>query len=303
MPAPIDFYFEFASPYGYLASTQIEALGARHGREVVWHPIMLGAAFKETGARPLTQTPLKGPYLRHDVPRFARLLGVPFREPPVMPANSLAASRAFVWLEPDDPELAKRLAQAVFHAHWGEGRDIGAPEQVAEIAAPLGIERSALLAAAGRSRRSRTASSRRPRPRSSAACSARPSSSSMASRSGAPIAWLRSTPGSPAAAGRRFPGHDRAPAADSTGARTAASGSRSIAQQIHNAFDDRLIAELTAELTRLARRSGRTRGRADRQRQELFGRRRPQLDAPDRELWRGREPGRRQSAWRSSWRP
>ena len=148
MPPPIDFYFEFASPYGYLASTQIEDLGARHGRAVVWHPIMLGAAFKETGARPLTETPLKGPYLRQDVPRFARLLGVPFRAPPVMPANSLAASRAFVWLDRDNPRLAKRLAQTIFHAHWGEGRDIGAPEQVADIAAaPLGIERPMLLAA------------------------------------------------------------------------------------------------------------------------------------------------------------
>jgi 2-hydroxychromene-2-carboxylate isomerase len=145
----IDFYFEFASPYGYLASTQIDDLGARHGRQVIWHPIMLGAAFKETGARPLMQTPLKGPYLRHDVPRIARLLGVPFREPPVMPANSLAASRAFVWLEPAEPKLARSLAQAIFHAHWGEGRDISAPEQVAEIATPLGIERSALLAALG----------------------------------------------------------------------------------------------------------------------------------------------------------
>ncbi len=147
MSAPIDFYFEFASPYGYLASTQIEALGARHGRAVAWHPLMLGAAFKETGARPLAHVPLKGPYLRRDVPRFARLLGVPFQEPPVMPANSLAASRAFVWLEPDDPELAKRLAQAIFDAHWGQGQDIDSPEQVAEVAAALGIERSALLAA------------------------------------------------------------------------------------------------------------------------------------------------------------
>ena len=147
MAAPIDFYFEFASPYGYLASTQIDAIGARHGRAVAWHPIMLGAAFKETGAKPLTQTPLKGPYLLHDAPRFARLLGVPFTVPPVMPANSLAASRAFVWLQADDPALARRLAQAVLHAHWGEGQDIGAPEQVAEIAAALGIGREALLAA------------------------------------------------------------------------------------------------------------------------------------------------------------
>jgi 2-hydroxychromene-2-carboxylate isomerase len=147
--APIDFYFEFASPYGYLASTQIEAIATRHGREVFWHPIMLGAAFKETGARPLTHTPLKAPYLLHDVPRFARLLGVPFREPPVMPANSLAASRAVVWLQPDDAALAKQLAKAVFHAHWGLGQDISSAGQVAEIAGSLGIDREALLAAIG----------------------------------------------------------------------------------------------------------------------------------------------------------
>ena len=144
----IDFYFEFASPYGYLASTQIDRIGARHGREVRWLPIMLGAAFKKTGAQPLMHTPLKGEYMMQDLPRFARLLGVPFTAPPVMPANSLAASRAMLWLEADDPELAKRLAKAVLAAHWGEGRDIGSPEQVAEIAKErVGIEQGALLAA------------------------------------------------------------------------------------------------------------------------------------------------------------
>jgi 2-hydroxychromene-2-carboxylate isomerase len=147
MATPIDFYFEFASPYGYLASTQIEAIAERHGREVAWHPIMLGAAFKETGARPLTQTPLKGPYLLHDVPRFARLLGVPLKLPPVMPMNSLAASRACVWLAETGAGQAKRLAQALFHAHWGEGRDLAAPDAVADVAIGLGIERDVLLAA------------------------------------------------------------------------------------------------------------------------------------------------------------
>jgi 2-hydroxychromene-2-carboxylate isomerase len=145
--APIEFYFEFASPYGYLANTRIDALAARYGREVRWRPIMLGAAFKLTGAQPLVRTPLKGDYMMRDLPRFARLLGVPFQAPPIMPANSLAASRACIWLAQDDPAKAKALAQAVFHAHWGEGRDIARPEDVAEIAARLGIEREALLAA------------------------------------------------------------------------------------------------------------------------------------------------------------
>jgi 2-hydroxychromene-2-carboxylate isomerase len=147
MNAPLDFYFEFASPYGYLASTQIDALAARHGRTVAWRPIMLGAAFKETGARPLMQTPLKAPYLLHDLPRFARLLGVPLALPPVMPMNSLAASRACVWLDEDSAELAKSLAKALLHAHWGEGQDLSAPEAVAEVAAGIGIDRAALLAA------------------------------------------------------------------------------------------------------------------------------------------------------------
>jgi 2-hydroxychromene-2-carboxylate isomerase len=145
--APVEFYFEFASPYGYLASTRIDALAARHGREVSWRPIMLGAAFKLTGAQPLVRTPLKGDYMRRDLPRVARVLDVPFRAPPVMPANSLAASRACIWLAQDSPKEAKTLAQAIFHAHWGEGRDIARPDDIAEIAEPLGIERTTLLAA------------------------------------------------------------------------------------------------------------------------------------------------------------
>jgi len=145
MARPIDFYFEFASPYGYLASTRIDDIGARYGREVVWHPIMLGAAFKHTGAQPLMHTPLKSDYFLHDVPRFARYLGVPLTRPDVMPVNSLAASRACLWAEEQAAGLGKRLAKALYAAHWGEGRDIGPPEVVAEVAEPLGLDRQKLL--------------------------------------------------------------------------------------------------------------------------------------------------------------
>ncbi len=147
MPAPLDFYFEFASPYGYLASLRIDAIAAAHGREVTWRPIMLGAALKLTGSLPNVQAPLKREYLLRDVPRFARLLDAPLVFPPVLPMNSLAASRAYWWLFEQDEDLAKGLAQAIYHAHWGEGRDLSAPEAVAEVAATLGIDRGELLAA------------------------------------------------------------------------------------------------------------------------------------------------------------
>lgn len=140
MPEPIDFYFEFASPYGYLASLRIDAIAAAHEREVVWRPIMLGAALKATGGGPNMSLPLKGPYLLRDAPRFARLLDAPFELPPVMPMNSLAASRAYWWLYDQDPDMAKGFAQCVYHRHWGEGQDLSTPEQVAEVGATLGIE-------------------------------------------------------------------------------------------------------------------------------------------------------------------
>ena len=147
MPEPIVFYFDFASPYGYLASTQIDTLAERHGRTVDWHPIMLGAAMKVTGGRPLVQIPMRDEYSRHDMPRFARYLGVPFAFPPVMPILTLAAARAYYWCRDSDPALAHRLARALYNAHFGEGKDIAQPEQVAEIAATLDIDPDALIPA------------------------------------------------------------------------------------------------------------------------------------------------------------
>ena len=51
LPA-IDFYFDFSSPYGYLASTRINALAAKYQRDVTWRPILLGPMFKAAGTAP-----------------------------------------------------------------------------------------------------------------------------------------------------------------------------------------------------------------------------------------------------------
>ena len=147
MAAAIDFYFDFSSPYGYLASTQIDALAAKHGRKVAWHPFLLGIAFKTTGQRPLPEQPIRGPYHVRDFERSARLLGVPFKLPEPFPFPSLAACRAFYWLEDSDEARAKALAKGVYHAAFGEGRDMRTVDAVAAIAQPLGTDPAALKAA------------------------------------------------------------------------------------------------------------------------------------------------------------
>ncbi|GIX29400.1 MAG: 2-hydroxychromene-2-carboxylate isomerase [Burkholderiales bacterium] len=147
MSAPIDFYFDYSSPYGYLASTRIEALAARHGREVVWRPILLGAVFKVTGGQPLPTVPLKGDYARRDMLRCARYYGIPLRIPSKFPVATQAPARATYWLWDRDPAKAKALASALFHAYFVDDRDISSPEVTAEVAASMGLPGEALRAA------------------------------------------------------------------------------------------------------------------------------------------------------------
>jgi 2-hydroxychromene-2-carboxylate isomerase len=145
MPQPIEFFFDFSSPYGYLASRKIDALGARFGREVVWRPILLGAVFKLTGSAPLTTIPIKGDYVQRDFARFARLLGVSFKMPEVFPFSSIHAVRAFWWLEARDPKAAHDLAQHLYNKAF-DGNDIASAQAVAAAAAEIGIDGAALLA-------------------------------------------------------------------------------------------------------------------------------------------------------------
>ena len=147
MANPIDFYFDFSSPYGYLAAQEVDAVAEKHGRMVAWKPYLLGAVFKTTGSQPLLNIPMKGDYARHDLPRMARLVGVPFKMPSPFPSMSVAACRAFSWLDAENPAKAKALAKAIYHGSFGEGRDMSGAEAVVEVASGIDIDPAALGAA------------------------------------------------------------------------------------------------------------------------------------------------------------
>ena len=140
---PIEFYFDFSSPYGYIASHKIEALAAKHERAVNWHPVLLGAVFKITGGRPLPEQPLKGEYAKRDIERSARFHGVPFRMPEPFPVSTVAACRAFYALS--DKAKAVQLAKALFRAYFVENVNISDSENVAQVAASAGSDVRASL--------------------------------------------------------------------------------------------------------------------------------------------------------------
>lgn len=147
MPAPIDFYFDFLSPFGYLAAMKIDDLAARHNRTANWHPFLLGiTVVKIMGLKPLLDTPLKGPYLLRDMPRLAKLLNVPLKLPEgdVM-FDSLPAARAFYWMHDQHPDKAKTFAKRLYMLRFQEIADIADPERLAVEAQALGFSGNALL--------------------------------------------------------------------------------------------------------------------------------------------------------------
>jgi 2-hydroxychromene-2-carboxylate isomerase len=146
MPNPIEFLFDFSSPYSFLASEQIEPLAARHGRTVVFQPILLGAVFKASGSAPLTeQYGPKAGYSVHDFERSARFAGVRYRHPSKFPIGAVTASRAVLWLRQHRPDQASPFVHAVFRAFFQDDRDISDASVVAEIAQSLGIGGPALI--------------------------------------------------------------------------------------------------------------------------------------------------------------
>ena len=150
MSEPILFYFDFSSPYGYLGSVGIERLAAERGRLVQWRPILLGVSVvKVMGLKALADTPLKRDYVRHDVERCALVLGIPFRRASLAPMRPLAAARAFVWLDEQDPAVAKRFGQTIYRAQWAEARDMSSADAVVAAGTSIGLDADALRAAIG----------------------------------------------------------------------------------------------------------------------------------------------------------
>jgi len=147
MASAIEFYFDFSSPYSYIASEQIESLAARTGRGLQWRPILLGAVFKASGGAPLTE--VYGPKARYSVRDFARsaaFVGVPYRHPTVFPIGAVAASRAVLWLQREQASKAVPYIHAVFRAFFVDDRNVGDSTVALDVAQSLGIDAARLAA-------------------------------------------------------------------------------------------------------------------------------------------------------------
>src|SRR5947207_1489494 len=139
-PSPVDFYFDFSSPYSYIASEWIEALAARHGRTVSWKAILLGVTFQAAELRSPVDYPIKRDYSLRDFERSARFEGVPLKIPDKFPIPTQNAARIFWWLADERPASASGWARHCLRAYFARGVDLSSAARLRELAAEYGID-------------------------------------------------------------------------------------------------------------------------------------------------------------------
>ncbi len=144
--AVMEFFYDFTSPYSYLASTRVEAEARKAGGEVRFRPFLLGGVLKATGNRAPVETPAKAKHMWVDLERWARRIGVPLVMPPEFPVASILALRTALAAERQGKLVS--FTHAVFRACWAEGKDVSGPEVLAAIASSVGLDGPAVVAAA-----------------------------------------------------------------------------------------------------------------------------------------------------------
>jgi len=148
MPAPVDFYFDFSSPYSYIASEWIEALAARHARTVRWQAILLGATFQAAELKSPVAHPIKRDYSFRDFARSARYEGVPYAQPEPFPIATQNAARVFWWLhDTHTAESAVAWAHAGLRAFFARGVVLNDGAQLKSLVAEAGFDAQAAEAA------------------------------------------------------------------------------------------------------------------------------------------------------------
>ncbi len=146
--AKIEFFFDYGSPYSFLANGVIPALAERHGAELEYRPMLLGGVFKATG----NQSPMmesveaKRKYAGDALRRASALHGVPISGNPHFPINTIGIMRLAVAAQREG--VFDTYHEAVYPSFWQQGLDLGDPEVQADVMRAAGLEAEKLLSRA-----------------------------------------------------------------------------------------------------------------------------------------------------------
>lgn len=138
MARTLEFYFDYGSPYSYLADTQVEVIARRAGATLARKPMLLGGVFKSTGNHSPAELAAKSKWSAFDMPMWARHYNVPFQRNPYFPVNTLALMRGAAAAQIDG--LFERYHRAMYKAMWIDSRNLNDIKEVAAVLAEAGLD-------------------------------------------------------------------------------------------------------------------------------------------------------------------
>ena len=144
MTKTVEFYFDFGSPYSYLAYKALPAVAAAQGAQIAWRPMLLGVVFKATGNHSPIEVPAKGKWLHLDLQRWAAHYGAVFKHNPHFPINTLVLMRGATGMLMRGADFGKYV-ETVFNAMWQEPRNLGDTQEVAAVLRHAGFDAEAFL--------------------------------------------------------------------------------------------------------------------------------------------------------------
>ena len=137
-PVDVKLYFNFRSPYCYIASKTLFQIFDDYEANLVWRP--LGGW---SGRSSPERAKVKIPLTRQDVRRVTAKMGIPMVPPPITtePTKAGAAS-----LLADERGLLRQWIVEVMRAEWAHGLDIGDESVLLEVGQRIGLDGDALTA-------------------------------------------------------------------------------------------------------------------------------------------------------------
>ncbi|MGO4304496.1 2-hydroxychromene-2-carboxylate isomerase [Cupriavidus sp. RAF12] len=140
MSKQVEFFFDFGSPYSYLAYKELPRVAARTGATIVWRPMLLGGVFKATGNHSPAEIPAKSEWSNSDTARWAQRYDVPFRQNPFFPINTLALMRGAIGYQRKGEADFHRYVDAVFSAMWEQGKNLNDPNEIGKVLVGTGLD-------------------------------------------------------------------------------------------------------------------------------------------------------------------
>ena len=144
MAKSVEFFFDIVSPASYLAWTQLPAIAEAEGAEIIYRPFFLPGIFEKAGSSSPITVPSKGKWLFHDLNRWARHYGVPFKMNDHFPLSSVYAMRGLNNYR-NEAQFEPLLA-GLFRAMWVDNLSINDTEVMASILSEADIEPGEYLA-------------------------------------------------------------------------------------------------------------------------------------------------------------